>query len=808
MLCPPGSAPDDLRRALDAAQALGLSAAALSARGEAIDASHALRERLGTADGTDPAAAWRALFDDDARQALADAMAAGRAEPLMLACRDGRRPRWVQASLRASGGPAGGAVVLLHDADRLREAALEALRERDRLCRLADEAPVLMAYFEGPASRCSYANRAYARLLCRHRRGPIGRLLAETVDPELADAWLPALAQVLADGLATSFEQALPLASGRTLWAEVALTPHRDADGTVRGVCMLIVDQSRHHDAERALVESEDRLARFMQAAVEGILFHRDGHIVDANPALCELAGLSLHDMIERPVLMLVAPEAQTRTAKLLDRLDDGSFESQVLHRDGSRIPVEFIERGTLRPGEPVRMTVVRDIRDRHAAQARLHYLVHHDPLTGLPNRPAFLAQLDHLMVAARASDTELALLFIDVDHFKRVNDSVGHTAGDALLKTIAQRIGARVRSTDRVARFGGDEFMVLLPGVRCREAVAQVARKLLESVAAPVPVEGQPISVTLSIGIAMYPRDGDAPDTLIKHADAAMHVAKARGRATCAFFEPEVAASAYDNLVLEGQLGQAIEHEEFALLFQPQVSAADGRVIGAEALIRWRHPQRGLLVPNEFIALAEQHRLIVPIGAWVLREAARQARAWHEAGHRLTVAVNLSTLQFLAPGFVASVESLLAGAGLPPGWLELELTERMLMDDVPQVRERLLRLRALGVRLSVDDFGTGYSSLSHLRELPIDKMKIDRSFVHELPHQRKSAAIAGAIIQLARGLGLTVVAEGVENEAQRRFLMDQGCDQLQGMGISPPLDGPQFLAWLASRDPAAPAPA
>jgi EAL domain-containing protein (putative c-di-GMP-specific phosphodiesterase class I) len=260
------------------------------------------------------------------------------------------------------------------------------------------------------------------------------------------------------------------------------------------------------------------------------------------------------------------------------------------------------------------------------------------------------------------------------------------------------------------------------------------------------------------------------------------------------------VATSAYANLVLEGQLGHAIEHGEFALLFQPQVRTRDGMPVGVEALIRWQHPERGLLAPDEFIALAEQHRLIVPIGAWVLREAARCARHWHQHGLDLTVAVNLSTLQFQAPGFVDSIDRLLKETGLPTGWLELELTERMLMDDVPAVRERLLQLRALGVKLSVDDFGTGYSSLAHLKELPIDKMKIDRSFVRELPGQRQATAIARAIIQLASGLGLGVVAEGVETDAQRRFLAEAGCEQLQGLGISPPLTAPHLESWVRSR--------
>ncbi len=675
-------------------------------------------------------------------------------------------------------------------------------QDRDKLCRLADQAPVMLAYFDGARQLCSYANRTFLQALCDPRRSPLGRALSDVVDPTLAQPLAQALTDTLLSGQTLTLEQPLVLRDGQQRWAEITLTPHLDPQGGRAGVYVLIVDHSRHHAAERALLESEERLSKFLQAGIEGIFFHRDGHIVDANPALCALVGLSLHDLLNRPALMLIAPEHQVATAKRLDGQEDTTFETAVVHQDGTRIPVEVIDRGTLQHGEPMRMAVVRDIRDRRATQARLHFLVHHDALTGLPNRTAFLAQLDHLMVAARASDTQLALLFIDLDHFKRVNDSVGHTRGDALLKTIAQRLCACVRSTDRVARFGGDEFMVLLPGVRDRDAVVRVADKLLDAVGAPVVVEGQSISVTPSLGIALYPQDGDTPDVLIKHADAAMHVAKGRGRATFAFFEPQVATAAYDKLMLEGELGHAIIHDEFALLFQPQVRACDGRPVGVEALIRWQHPQRGLLAPNEFIALAEQHRLIVPIGTWVLREAARQAQQWHAQGWPLTVAVNLSTLQFQAPDFVDMVEALLTRTGLPAGWLELELTERMLMDDVPQVCARLQRLRGLGVKLSVDDFGTGYSSLSHLKELPIDTMKIDRSFVQELPHQRESAAIASAIVQLARGLGLSVVAEGVETAAQRDFLVGLGCDQLQGLMISAPRTAAQLQAWLAVQTP------
>ncbi|PXW95792.1 PAS domain S-box-containing protein/diguanylate cyclase (GGDEF)-like protein [Sphaerotilus hippei] len=663
----------------------------------------------------------------------------------------------------------------------------------DTLRQLVDSGPLWLAAYD-QSLVCVYANDTPGQ------PARPGRSITEV----MGDAWTRRHAGRLREALAgrrqPAQEEALRLPDGRQLQVEIGCMPCPSLAGGGPGLFLTLHDLTRHHELERALVESEERLARFMQASMEGILFHRDGLIADANPALCELLGHTLHELLGRPWLELVAPEQRQRVHHLLGGGEDTTLETTFLHQDGSRLPVELIDRSTLQDGQPGRMAIVRDVRDRHAAQARLHYLAHHDALTGLPNHPAFMGQLEHLMVTARAAQTQLALLFIDLDHFKRVNDSVGHTAGDTLLKVVAHRIGAQLRSSDRVARFGGDEFMVLLPGLRERGDVLRVADKLLASIAEPFSIEGGPISVTASLGAAIFPQDGDRPELLIQHADAAMHVAKAQGRAGVALFEQEVAQVAYDNLVLEGQLGQAIEQNEFTLLFQPQLRTSDQQIVGVEALIRWHHPERGLLAPDEFIALAEQHRLIVPIGQWVLAEATRCAQRWHAQGRAMTVAVNLSTLQFQAPGFVESIERLLRDAGLPTGWLELELTERMLMDDVPTVRERLHQLRALGVKLSVDDFGTGYSSLGHLKDLPIDKMKIDRSFVHELPQDRQSCAIARAIIELARGLGLTAVAEGVETGAQRAFLEAHGCHQLQGMGISPPLTAERLEAWLQQR--------
>ena len=396
-------------------------------------------------------------------------------------------------------------------------------------------------------------------------------------------------------------------------------------------------------------------------------------------------------------------------------------------------------------------------------------------------------------MASGRAGDAQGALLFIDLDQFKRVNDSLGHLAGDVLLQTLAQRLKQLLRASDLVARFGGDEFLVLLPGPQPLADVQEVAQKILTAFAVPLLLEGRPISVTPSVGIALYPLHANTPSDLIRCADAAMYLAKQQGRATKRCYEPALGERALAALELESQLTQAVARGEFVLHYQPQVRAADGALVGAEALIRWQHPTRGLVEPDHFMPLAEQQRLIMPIGQWVLREAVRAARRWHAAGRMLPVSVNVASLQFRDAGFGASVAQVLHEEGLGGEWLELEITERMLMDDIDAVSATLADLKALGVRIAIDDFGTGYSSLGRLNRLPIDRIKIDRSFVHGLPDNSGHAAIARAIVMLATSLGMATIAEGVETAAQRDFLVALGCEELQGLLFGAPQVGQPY---------------
>jgi diguanylate cyclase (GGDEF)-like protein len=458
------------------------------------------------------------------------------------------------------------------------------------------------------------------------------------------------------------------------------------------------------------------------------------------------MIGHTLDEMIGRRSLEFIAPDQAPKVLEVMAARAETAYESAIVHRDGTRIPVEFIVRTIERGGETLRMTIVRDLRDREATRQRIHHLAHHDALTGLLNRAAFMERLEGLMdrtAGVRAGEAQGALVFIDLDHFKRVNDSLGHLAGDRVLQTLAKRLVSTLRASDVVARIGGDEFMVLLPGLAQRAALQDVADKLLDALAAPVSLEGRSISVTPTLGIALYPLHARTPAELLKNADAAMYQAQREGRATNRFYDPAVGARALEALELESQLARAIERHELVLHYQPQVDARSGALTGCEALIRWRHPQQGLVEPDRLIPLAEELRLIVPIGDWLVGESLRAARRWRDAGRALPVSVNLSSLQFRERGFAAKVGAALAEAGVPGESLEVEITERMLMDDLDAVRHTLAAMKSLGVRVAIDDFGTGYSSLGHLNQLPIDRIKIDRSFVHGLPEHKGNAAIA-----------------------------------------------------------------
>ncbi|HXV30778.1 MAG TPA: EAL domain-containing protein [Sinorhizobium sp.] len=436
---------------------------------------------------------------------------------------------------------------------------------------------------------------------------------------------------------------------------------------------------------------------------------------------------------------------------------------------------------------------------ERKRAEDRISFMAHHDALTGLPNRVLFETQVAAMLESIRGRDQLAVLAFLDLDNFKLINDNLGHAAGDELLKAVAERMRAAVRQSDVVVRVGGDEFIILLNGIPTKQdIVLSRLEDIRAAIAKPVLLQGRSLQVTCSMGVACFPDHGRTVSELLANADTAMYRAKEFGRNNLQVFTAEMAAKAHEKLQLQEELREAIARDEFILHFQPQLSLATGRIFAAEALLRWQHPERGMVSPATFIPLAEETGLIVPIGDWVLQAACRQLKAWQEAGlPSLVVSVNVSARQFRERNWAARVAAILAETGLDARYLELELTESLIMQDVPGAIATMHELEAIGVHLAIDDFGTGYSSLSALKRFPVRRLKIDRSFVEDIPSDPDDEAITSAIISLAQKLGLRVIAEGVETEAQVEFLQQSGCDEIQGYVFSRPLSAGDFEAML-----------
>lgn len=426
---------------------------------------------------------------------------------------------------------------------------------------------------------------------------------------------------------------------------------------------------------------------------------------------------------------------------------------------------------------------------ERKRAEETIRYLAYHDALTGLPNRTLFNDRLNLALEQAHRSREKLAVLFLDLDRFKLVNDTLGHAMGDRLLKEVAKRLISCLPKGNTVARLGGDEFTIILPKVTRLKDVVKSSKKILEGLKPSFNLEGQEAYITTSLGVSLYPSDGEDSETLLKNADTAMYKAKERGRNNYQFYTPAMNAKALKQLTLENRLHRAIEQEEFVVYYQPQVELRNGEIIGVEALTRWQHPELGLLPPSDFIPLAEETGLIIPLGEWVLRKACTQNKIWQDGGlGPLRVAVNLSVRQFQQSDLVETVAAILKETGIEPQWLELEITESMAMQDLDFTIKILAELRKMGIQISIDDFGSGYSFLNSLKKLPIHALKIDQSFISELTIDSQDAAIANAVIVLAHSLGLEVTAEGVETQEQLSFLKEQRCDKMQGYLFSRPI--------------------
>ena len=550
------------------------------------------------------------------------------------------------------------------------------------------------------------------------------------------------------------------------------------------------------------------RVAAIVDSSFDAIIsMTPDLRITSWNAAASIMYGYAAHEVSGRSIEIIVPPDRLEEFRTVYERLrrDDNvePIETERITKDGRRLQVAL----RLSPIKDPKGTVIgfsgigRDITERSRVEERTRYLALHDSLTGLPNRTLFHDRLQHTLAEAQRYDRGAGLLLLDLDQFKDINDMLGHTAGDQLLVEVARRLEACVRASDTVARLGGDEFALILTEIRRPDDAAAVAWKTMQVMAQPFRLDGQEMHASTSIGIAISPADGKDPSQLLRAADMALYRAKAEGRDAFRFYAAEMSAQVEARKALEYDLRRALKHGELMLEFQPQFEFAAGRIVGAEALLRWRHPRLGSVPPAEFIPLAERSGLIVPLGAWVLHEACRQTRFWRDAGlPPLRMAVNLSLAQCRSGDLARSTRRVLRASGLEPCALELEVTESLFLSPGNGHLNDLYRLHRQGVRVSIDDFGTGYSSLGRLRQLPVDQIKIDRSFVAGLGHSRDAEAIVCAVVRLGRSLGLRVVAEGVETSAQYAFLRTEGCDAAQGFHIAKPLPPTEFAALLRER--------
>ncbi|MES9897815.1 MAG: EAL domain-containing protein [Sedimenticola sp.] len=572
----------------------------------------------------------------------------------------------------------------------------------------------------------------------------------------------------------------------------------------------LLEDKSRElFYVNQTLAEREAKTRSVLQAINDGILtYDEEGIIQSCNPGAENIFGCNDSRLLGHPIASLFPQDTLLIPAEGHD--PKHIEETNIRRDDGSNCPIELtIGIVNLESGR-VYIATLRDTTERNSAQERIKKLAYYDALTGLPNRSVFLDRLELALENAKRHNDLVAVMFIDLDRFKRVNDTLGHNVGDHFLTQVAKRLRNTIRTSDTVTklhkdddiplltRLGGDEFTLLLSRIRNANDVARVGQRILEDLRRPVRIDGHELVLTGCIGIALFPGDGEDADAILRNADVAMYQGKKRGRNQAAFYSASMNETALHVLTLEEELHQALRNSEFEVHFQPKVSIQTRKPVGAEALVRWHHPKHGMMLPGEFLPVAEETGLLGPISDWVLGETCKQIRCWADSGKQpLPISVNISNQQFNGDDLLIKLKRVLQESAIDPGLLELELTESIVMENAPRAVEITRSISEMGVSLSIDDFGTGYSSMSHLKRLSVDKLKIDRSFVMDLGIDSEDEAIIKAITALAHSMHLEVIAEGVETEAQLERLGQHGCNEAQGFLFSRAIPADEFAEWL-----------
>jgi diguanylate cyclase (GGDEF)-like protein/PAS domain S-box-containing protein len=654
-----------------------------------------------------------------------------------------------------------------------------------------------------PDGRVIYCNPAFTRMTGYTLTEIEGQTPALWQSGETADETYRAMWARINAGESWEGEIRNRRKNGALYWERQHIGPLRDASGRIVRLIAIKEDITHLREIEQALLLREQALASTNNGIMISHAIEDDHSIMYVNPAFERITGYTAQEAVGRIGRFLMRDDlAQPGLNEIRAALREKRPGHAVLRsyrKDGTMFWNElFISpiSDTSRPDVTHFVSIVNDISDRMQYQTALEHQATHDNLTGLANRSLLHDRIAHAIGHAKRSGLLVAVLLLDLDHFKHVNDAYGHTAGDVLLKETATRLRRCVREIDTVARLGGDEFVIVLTDLTQAEDAETIAGKIRDALAEPIMIDRREVFVGASIGIALYPRDGEHGEILLRNADIAMYRVKEHGRNSVHRFSPELASMALDRIDLEGALRRALERREFVLHYQPKVDVVSRRIVGAEALLRWEQPSVGLIYPGEFVRLAEETGLILPIGAWVIREAFRQQAAWRAAGvPPIKLSINISPRQFRQEELPQLVAQALVETGADPSAFTFELTESMVMHDVESAQVSLRALKQLGIELSLDDFGTGYSSLSYLRRFPIDEVKIDRSFVSELHHNEDDAAIAAAVVAMAQTLGLRVVAEGVELDAQFAALEKLGCHEVQGYLLGRPLDPNEFIA-------------
>ncbi|NJM12812.1 MAG: EAL domain-containing protein [Synechococcaceae cyanobacterium SM1_2_3] len=682
----------------------------------------------------------------------------------------------------------------------------ESLRDSEQRFRTLTQQLPVGVFMTDAQGKCEFVNDQWRQLAGATTKQVMGLGWLSALHPEDRDAITQAWRRAIEQGGEFAANHRFQSASGRVAWLSTRARPLRDRAGRISGYVGASTDVAEFKQTEETLRASESKFRSYFELPLIGMaLTGPDKRWWEVNDRLCEMLGYRRAQLLGLSWAEITHPDDLDSEIVQFDRAmsrrtEGYSLDKRLLRPDGTPIYVSVSSRCVRRSNGVAEyfVTVVQDITERKQAEERIQHLAQYDPLTGLPNRALLEDRLRQAVLRASRDHSLVGVMLVDLDQFKRINETLGHATGDRLLREVVSRLQQCARQCDTISRQGGDEFAVLTPDLRDGDDVARIADRILETVAQPYRLDDHELLTSCSIGISLYPRDGRNAENLLKNADIALYRAKDMGRNNHQFYQSGGTMIARERLNLETHLRHAIDRGELELYYQPKWGFEVGAIIGSEALIRWNHAELGLLSPIRFIPIAEDSGLILQLGEWVLRTAVRETGDLQREGfHDLRVAVNLSGRQFRQDDLADMVGGLLRETGFNPACLELELTEGILMDHTESNIATLKRFKAMGVELAIDDFGTGYSSLSYLQRFPVDVLKIDRAFIKDLPSDASSAAIVDAVVTLAHGLGLEVVAEGVETDEQQEFLDEHGCDIGQGFLFGRPMPLEQFRELL-----------